>query len=235
MTCSLCCCVIRRVGRRSRKETLSQSREANIRSLHGRHGAQEESFVWFSRIFSRFSSPLAVADSQNKNRTEIDHHTEQFFHLVVFILCMPGWCVITFFFFACNTKYSACFTLVHCFVLLCKFRTCNNDFKQEAITDTFPVSQLETKMKSHDRDSPLHWLVFLSRMAFVDTIFPYLQKTKRKQPLTINTHTHTVCLYNQWNSTQSFPQPFIATAMSALLCQLWQRSAAAAKTLCKTY
>lgn len=30
--------------------------------------------------------------------------------------------------------------------------------------------------ESSDAHSPLHWLVFLSKIAFVDTIFPYLQR-----------------------------------------------------------
>lgn len=41
------CCVIRRVERQSRKETLSQTQEANMCSLHGSH--EPKSFVWFWR------------------------------------------------------------------------------------------------------------------------------------------------------------------------------------------
>lgn len=36
------------------------------------------------------------------------------------------------------------------------------------------VTDNPNQIKSVDFHSPLHWLVFLSRMAFVDTIFPYL-------------------------------------------------------------
>lgn len=79
---------------------------------------------------------------------------------------------------------------LHCFVIFNKCRT--KKCEQEALTannNQFPISQkIQIKRSDCDCDSPLHWLVFLSRIAFVDTIFPYLQKTKKNNPLQL-THS----------------------------------------------
>lgn len=64
------CCVVRRAERRSRKETLSQSWEANMRSLHGRHGAREEPFVWFWHHTFLAAFPFLRLSQTVKTKTE---------------------------------------------------------------------------------------------------------------------------------------------------------------------
>lgn len=49
------------------------------------------------------------------------------------------------------------------------------------------IPGVEVRDKTNLMGLPLHWLVFLSRMALVDTIFPYLQKTREKLSLLILT------------------------------------------------